>query len=513
MPQKGAPLDAELAAWIAARPVTQGPRRGELLAVLPWERRFLRGVFRREISTAALSIARGNGKTTWAAAIAAACVAPGAPLVQPRGEVVVVASSFAQARIAFEHVRATLRPEIERAPRAWRVNDSANTARIEDRRTEASVRCIGSDPDRAHGLAPRLVLADEPAAWPRNSADRMRAALETALGKLEGARMLALGTRPADPDHWFARALREADYRQEHAAGPDDPPFRRATWRKANPSLAHMPQLERQIRREARAARRDPQLLAAFRALRLNLGTADVDRASLVDAESWRRAEGEALAAGAYVLGFDLGTSAAMSAAAAYWPESGRLDVLAAFPRDPDLRERGLTDGVGRLYQDMHRRGELVLAGGRAVKLEGLLEAVLERWGPPAAIACDRWRADELRDALDVAGVPRVPLAERGQGFKDGGEDVRAFRRAVADDRVVPVPSLLMRAALGEAVTVSDPAGNAKLAKGSEGGRRQLARDDAAAAAILAVAEGSRRYRPRRPGAARGRVILVGGAH
>ena len=34
---------------------------------------------------------------------------------------------------------------------------------------------------------------------------------------------------------------------------------------------------------------------------------------------------------------------------------------------------------------------------------------------------------------------------------------------------------------------LSDPAGNSKLAKGSEGGRRLRARDDAAAAAILAV--------------------------
>ena len=38
-----------------------------------------------------------------------------------------------------------------------------------------------------------------------------------------------------------------------------------------------------------------------------------------------------------------------------------------------------------------------------------------------------------------------------------------------------------------------DPAGNEKLAKGREGWRRANARDDAAAAAILAVAEGSRR--------------------
>ena len=77
-------------------------------------------------------------------------------------------------------------------------------------------------------------------------------------------------------------------------------------------------------------------------------------------------------------------------------------------------------------------------------------------------------------------------------GFKDGAEDVRAFRNGCADGRVTTVPSLLLRSAMSEARTVSDPAGNAKLCKGSQGGRRVRARDDAAAAAILAVAAGPR---------------------
>ena len=45
---------------------------------------------------------------------------------------------------------------------------------------------------------------------------------------------------------------------------------------------------------------------------------------------------------------------------------------------------------------------------------------------------------------------------------------------------------------MGEARTVSDPAGNSKLAKGAEGGRRERAKDDAVAAAILAVGVGRR---------------------
>ena len=52
-----------------------------------------------------------------------------------------------------------------------------------------------------------------------------------------------------------------------------------------------------------------------------------------------------------------------------------------------------------------------------------------------------------------------------------------------------------MRHALSGAVTVSDPAGNAKLAKhGDTPDRRDGHRDDAVAAMILAVGTGYRRF-------------------
>ena len=95
--------------------------------------------------------------------------------------------------------------------------------------------------------------------------------------------------------------------------------------------------------------------------------------------------------------------------------------------------------------------------------------------------------------ALPDTHFPRVPLVVRGQGFHDGGADVREFRGACLSDRVHPRQSLLLRYAMGEARVVMDPAGNAKLSKNASGGRRMRARDDAAAAAILAVAEGARR--------------------
>ena len=42
--------------------ITQGPRAGDPFVVLPWEKRFVRGFLGAQVS--ALSVARGNGKTT-----------------------------------------------------------------------------------------------------------------------------------------------------------------------------------------------------------------------------------------------------------------------------------------------------------------------------------------------------------------------------------------------------------------------------------------------------------------
>ena len=471
--------------------VTQGRLSGQPFNVLPWQRRFVRGAFADGIQSAALSVGRGNGKTALLSGIGAATL--NGPLMVPRGETVIVASSFEQARIAFEHVIAFMGRTLDNRNR-WRVWDTAQQARVEDRLTGARVRCIGSDPRRAHGLAPVLVLADEPAQWPETTGERMVAALRTAAGKQPDSKFVALGTRPADPEHWFSKMLAGGcDYAQSHAAGPDDPKFQRRTWAKANPSLPHMPDLEIAIRTEAQQAKKDPALLAAFDALRLNLGTADTEVAVLLDAGLWARCEGEADASGPCMWGIDLGTSAAQSAVACYWPSTGRLECVAAFPCEPALADRGLRDGVGNLYVQCAQRGELVTLGQRASDVSMLLQAALDRFGRPAVVVADRWREAELRDALDKAGIPAAELDVRGMGFKDGGEDVRSFQRAMADGRVTPIPSLLLRSAMSEARTVSDPAGNSKLSKNSQGGRRKRARDDAAAAAILAVAAGVRR--------------------
>ena len=201
-----------LRAYLEGLTITQGRLAGERMRVFPWEARFVRRAFRPGVQSAALTVSRGCGKTALLSGIAAATL--DGPLAVSRGETVIVASSLEQARIAFEHVVAFMGDKL-RDRTAWKVWDTAQQARVECRVTGARVRCIGSDPRRAHGLAPVLVLADEPAQWPDTTGERMVAALRTAAGKQPHSRFVALGTRPASDTHWFAKMLAGgADYVQ-----------------------------------------------------------------------------------------------------------------------------------------------------------------------------------------------------------------------------------------------------------------------------------------------------------
>ena len=485
-------LAADLAAYIEGLTITQGRLAGQPFHLLPWQKRFLRGAFADDVADAALSVGRGAGKTTFTAAIG--CAAIEGPLMLPRAESVVVASSFEQAMICFRTALAFLEQKYDDVRLRFRIQDSVNRASITNRETGAMLRLIGSDPARALGLAPALIVADELSAWPHGNIGRMLAALETSRGKLERTTMLWIGTRPATSAHPFERMLSGgADYVQSHFAPPEDNPFLKRTWRKANPGLDAMPDLLAAIRKEAaRAPKLDSEKMAQFRALRLNQGISDTVERFVLSASTWEGIERKDTALmGRYALGVDLGASASMSALSGWWPDSGALRVLGMFPENPSLVERGLTDGVGELYTKAQDLGELHTGGDEISDVVMLLTLALEYWGQPSKIVCDDWRQAELRQSLKACNLTNVPVELRRMGWKDGAQDLKLFRDSALDGRVFPAPSILMRSALSEARTSLDPAGNEKLVK-SGGGRRRNARDDVLAAAVLAVAGGRR---------------------
>ena len=113
---------------------------------------------------------------------------------------------------------------------------------------------IGSDPRRAHGMAPRILLLDEISQWP--DPDGMLSVLKTSRGKIPDSKALMIGTRPKDELHPFEVALKSTrGYSQVHAAPLDADTFKTATWKLANPSWNHLPDLQKTIKEEAEDAK------------------------------------------------------------------------------------------------------------------------------------------------------------------------------------------------------------------------------------------------------------------
>lgn len=493
--------------FIQSLEVPTGALAGKPLRLAPYQKQFLRGALAKGISIGVLSVARGGGKSALTAGVALAHLV-GEVDPQPRRECLIGARTRDQGRIVWDYVAGLARslPEdmqkrliFRRAPRL--------EIEYEDETGPHLIRVIAADGKNTLGTSPTLVICDERGHWPLDKGNALEEALLSGLGKRNG-RMLLISTSASDDAHPFSKWLDEDQpgvYRQEHKADEGCAPDDLEQIRKANPGAeygvgASLEWLQAQARR---AIDRGGSALTAWRLYNLNQRVADENRDVLLTVDEWLACETDELPPreGPLVVGIDLGGSASMSAAAFYWPETGRLEALGWFPSKPGLAERGQRDGVGDRYVQMHKRGELSTLGNATVPVAPWLSQVMRHveGEQVAALVMDRFKQAELGEAIDAAGI-RAPLVWRGMGFRDGGEDCDRFRRACYDGRVKASPSLLLRSAFAETVCLRDPANNLKLAKA-----RSLGRIDAACAAVLAIAEGARRLaRPEKKG---GRLI------
>ncbi len=474
--------------------IPQGPNAGNRVSLAPFQRQFVQGAMAPDVATAILSIGRGNAKTALSAGIALGALL-GVWDAQRQREVLIAARTREQGKVAWDFVAGfteSLPLEIKRRliyRRAPRLE-----IEYEDKNGRHLLRVLAADGKSVLGSAPTLCLLDERGHWPLEKGDELEAALLSGLGK-RGGRALIISTSAADDSHPFSRWIDDplpGSYVQEHRPVPGLPADDLPSLLEANPGAEYGigSSLDWLQAAAVRAIARGGSSLSSFRLYNRNERISDESRDSLITPDEWMACEVSELPPreGQVVIGIDLGGSASMTAAAFYWPDTGRLECIGTFPSRPSLLDRGQVDSVGDRYVQMHDRGELTVLGDKTVPVSAWLIEVMQhvQGQSVAAITMDRYKQSELGEALDAAGI-RAPLAWRGQGFRDGGEDCERFRRATFDGKVKARPSLLLRSAFAEAVCLRDPANNLKLAKARSNGRI-----DAAAATVLAVAEGAR---------------------
>jgi phage terminase large subunit-like protein len=475
--------------------IPEGPLAGKPLRLAEFQKQFVRGALADGIVVGVLSIGRGNAKTALAAGLALAELM-GVLGNQPKKEIIFCGRNRDQAKTAFQFLVGFVDglPDAERELFTIR-----RGSKLEVEYSGAGgglARCIAADGKSILGGAPTLAILDERAAWEKGKGDLLENAILSGLGK-RGGRALIISTSAPDDVNTFSRWLDEPPpgcYTQEHRPPPGLPPDDLGSLLQANPGASEgigaTP--DWLVSQAQRAIARGGSALSSFRNLNRNERVSEESRNMLVTVDEWMAGEvtpdnlPERI--GRCILGIDLGGSRSMSAAAAYWPESGRLEAVATFPGSPGLLDRGAADAVSDRYEQMAARGELFTLGQNTVPPGPWLAEVVRRFDiVPACIVGDRFRHAEFTEAMTRAKLAHVPFVWRGFGWRDGSEDIERFRRALFDGELKTTPSLLLRSAMSDAVVLVDPAGNNKLGK-----TRSLGRVDAAAAAVLAVAEGRR---------------------
>lgn len=478
--------------------IPEGKKAGKPLKLANFQRNFVKGAFSKNVTVGVLSIGRGNAKTALSAGLAFAdLVGALEEKPQPNREIIFAARNRDQARIAFNFLLGYIGGLPEEDQALFTIRRGSKLEVEFGGNGGGLARCIAADGKSVLGGAPTLAIMDERAAWERDKGDNLENAILSGLGKRDG-RALIISTSAADDTNTFSRWLDEpppGSYVQEHRPAFGLPADDLPSLLEANPGASEgIGSTPDWLVAQARSAiARGGSALSSFRNLNRNERVSIENRSVLVTVDEWLSVEvGPSELPereGPCILGVDLGGSRSMSAVSFYWPDTGRLEALGTFPASPSLADRGAADGVSGRYVEMLERGELSVMGDKTVPPGPWLAEIVRQLDgiQPACIVGDRFRHAEFVEALSSAGMGRVPFIWRGFGWKDGSEDIERFRRALFDGEIKAVPSLLLRFAFSDAVTFIDIAGNAKLGKG-----RSLGRIDAAAATVLAVAQGAR---------------------
>ena len=289
----------------------------------PFQRRFLAAALAPGIEVAALSLPRGNGKTTLLALLATRSLTPGDELFVEGAQNVLIAGSIKQSRPGFRLARAALGED------GFRYEDSNQGTKILHVESGTRMDVHAANAKTALGwLGARLILVDEGAVVSGDLWD----AIATTAGKGETTIIVAGTLAPSGRDDWWPKMVKRGSGPGVHVTALQGDPDTWDQWqtiRKCNPLVAVNPRLRRTLLRERDEARRDDRLRARFLSLRLNLPTR-TDGRELIPAHQWEAVLERPVPPreGQPVLGLDLGAARSWSAAALWW-RNGRCEVYA----------------------------------------------------------------------------------------------------------------------------------------------------------------------------------------
>ena len=477
-----------IADWCAATlTVPTGLLAGQPFRLETWQVDFLRDALADGVREAALTSPRKLGKSGLIAALLLCYLA--GPLNRAGWRAIVVSLTGTLAR----ELRRQVAEIAEVSGLAEVVRDYATPTpgRIVGL-NGAEVSILAADRASGHAVGVDLAITDESGLLGENKRDLWDAVYSST--STRDGRSLHISIRGDGPMFAELRERRDdpAVVWHEYAADEDGDVLDPAQWHKANPGLGSIKSLD-YMRDAAERAAATPAAMAGFRTLDLNL-PGSPDAATVVTVADYLRCVKGALPDrdGDAWVALDLGGASSFTAAAAYWPLTGRVELFAGIGDNPPLAERSRADGMGPgFYERMAERGELWAYAGRETPTAAFLADLALRLDGATigGLVADEYRAARLRDALDAAGLTywSARLAIRPVRWKTSSDDIVSFQTGIITGGLSFAETLIMPAAIRDSRIEPDKQGNMRLSKSREHGRI-----DVLMAAVLAVAAGER---------------------
>lgn len=499
-------------AWIERNcRVPEGRDVGKPVKLRKWQRDEIKRIYDNEAVTrrAILSFGRKNGKTALSAFLLLLHLV--GPEALPNGQLYSAAQSRDQAALLFGLAAKCVRLSPDLAGFV-KVRDTAKELLCEELGT--FYKALSAEAATAYGKSPVFLVHDE-LGQVKGPHSELYDALETATGAQESPLSIIISTQaPTDGDLLsilIDDALAGHDPKvvcKLYTADPALDPFDEATIMQANPAYGDFLNSD-EVKGMAEDARRMPSREASYRNLVLNqrveMNSPFVSR-GVWDAcggdvaEDWRGLPVYA--------GLDLSSVNDLTALVLIAPIAGIWHVRSMFwLPEYGLAERSTKDRVP--YDVWHRQGFLKVTPGRTVEYEFIAHELRQLFDEfnIMNVAFDRWNFKHLRKELVRVGFHEDDIEERftefGQGFASMSPALRTLESDLLNGKVAHGKHPVLTMCAANAVVVSDPSGNRKLAKDKSSGRIDGMVSLAMARSVAATAEVSnRRF-------VKGRIIVL----
>jgi len=478
--------------------IPSGKGKGGRFILRPFQKLFIKDIYNptnknlsRIVLRAILSMARKNGKSMLIAALVLVhLVGPEATM---NGEIYSVANEREQAAIVFRYVAQIIRADEELHSIVTIVPSTKTMVNFSNGTT---YKAVSAEAGTKMGYNPTMVIYDELA---QAKSTDLYEAFDTSMGaRLEAGEeplFIVISTQSKDPQHILSELIRDGLSKRSDSivchlyACPmakdgeeDDALTNEDKWYLANPALGDFRSLI-EMREFANKAIRMPSFENSFRNLYLNQC---VDQKSpLIPRAEWEGCFGEYDIAPGSELYMGLDLSGKTDLTSLQGVTSGPISHTISWFWKPEatLQEHEDRDHVP--YKLWKNQGYINTTPGKSIQYSYIAEelAKISTTYTIIAIAFDRYRIDDLRNAMDAIGLASyiekkdkdgnpviepnggIRLVPWGQGYKDMTPAVEAFEGSILNRTMMHNIQPCLTWNISNAMVISDSAGNRKLDK------------------------------------------------